>query len=257
MYPLKPSHLEEQVSDTLCRQLSTLVGAHPSIDFDDFGALSHVPSSGEFQLALPKTLSRSTPHTLFTELSFPPPEPIACVRGDASHLSREEVLTANSNSTPVMAHTVTEAVLPQALQLEEIIREQANHPTFRELTDLCSPDTLSDRNASGLLVRKAPLDGSEQIVIPAALQPRLLHLEHYPRTAGHPGNTRIFRSLRRRYFWKDMDTDVANTVKNCAIYGKDRIHERKRTSFLKLFPASEPLDFVSLDILGPPQNGTW
>jgi hypothetical protein len=47
-----------------------------------------------------------------------------------------------------------------------------------------------------------------------------------------------------------MDTDVAKTVKNCAICAENRIHERKRTSLLKLFPASEPLELVSLDILG-------
>jgi hypothetical protein len=86
----------------------------------------------------------------------------------------------NSNFTPVMAHAVTEAVIPQALQLEEIIRGQANEPTCRELTDLCGPDTLFDRNASGLLFSKAPLDGSEQIVIPAALQLRLLHWSIIP-----------------------------------------------------------------------------
>jgi hypothetical protein len=66
-----------------------------------------------------------------------------------------------------MAHAVTEEVLPQALQLEEIIREQANGPTFRELTDLCGPDALFYMNASGLLVRKVSLDGAEQIVIMA------------------------------------------------------------------------------------------
>jgi hypothetical protein len=48
-----------------------------------------------------------------------------------------------------------------------------------------------------------------------------------------------------------MANDVANTVKNCPVCAKNRIHERKRTSFLKLFPATEPLKFVSLDILGP------
>jgi hypothetical protein len=47
-----------------------------------------------------------------------------------------------------------------------------------------------------------------------------------------------------------MATDVAKTVKNCAICAENRIHERKRTSLLKLFPASEPLELVSLDILG-------
>jgi hypothetical protein len=70
-----------------------------------------------------------------------------------------------------MALEVNEVVLPQALQLEEIIREQANDPRCRELTDLCGPDNLLDMNASRLLVLKAPLEGGEQIVVPAALQP--------------------------------------------------------------------------------------
>jgi IS30 family transposase len=48
-----------------------------------------------------------------------------------------------------------------------------------------------------------------------------------------------------------MSADVAETVRQCAVCAKNRIHERKRTSFLKLFPASEPLEYVSLDILGP------
>jgi Integrase core domain/Integrase zinc binding domain/Chromo (CHRromatin Organisation MOdifier) domain len=61
----------------------------------------------------------------------------------------------------------------------------------------------------------------------------------------------MFRSLRRRYFWRTMAADVAETVKQCAVCAKNRIKERKRTSFLKLFPAAEPLEYVSLDILGP------
>jgi Integrase zinc binding domain len=61
----------------------------------------------------------------------------------------------------------------------------------------------------------------------------------------------MFRSLRRRYFWRKMSADVAETVRQCAVCAKNSIHERKRTSFPKLFPASEPLEYVSLDILGP------
>jgi hypothetical protein len=48
-----------------------------------------------------------------------------------------------------------------------------------------------------------------------------------------------------------MAADVAETVKQCALCAKNRIRERKRTSFLKLFLAVEPLKYVSLDILGP------
>jgi Integrase zinc binding domain len=59
------------------------------------------------------------------------------------------------------------------------------------------------------------------------------------------------RSLRRRYFWGNMSADVAERFRQCAVCAKNHIHERNRTSFLKLFPASEPLEYTSLDILGP------
>jgi Integrase zinc binding domain len=148
-----------------------------------------------------------------------------------------------------MAYAADE-VFSQTLQLEELIADQAQDAERREFADLCGHGTAVDHSDAGLLVRKAPLDGSEQIVVPAALRPRLLHLEHYPRVAGHPGVSRKFRSLLRRYFWRKMSADVAETVRQCAVCAKNRIHERKRTSFLKLFPASEPLEYVSLDILG-------
>jgi Integrase zinc binding domain len=149
-----------------------------------------------------------------------------------------------------MVHA-SEEVLPQTLQLDELISEQAQDAECREFADLCGHNTVFYHNDAGLLVRKAPLDGSEQIVVPAAVRPRLFHLEHYPRVAGYPGVVRKFRSLRRRYFWHNMSADVAETVRQCAVCAKNRIHERKRTSFLKLFPESEPLEYTSLDILGP------
>jgi hypothetical protein len=106
-------------------------------------------------------------------------------------------------------------------------------------------------NDSGILVRRAPPYRAEQIVVPLTLRRRLLHLEHYTKTAGHPEVARMFRSLRRRYFWRTMAAEVAETVKQCAVCPNNRIRERKRTSFLKLFPAAEPLAYVSIDILGP------
>jgi hypothetical protein len=137
-----------------------------------------------------------------------------------------------TNSSPLRAHAVTEAILPQPLQLEEMIREKAKDTTCPELTDLRGPDTVFDVNEAGLLVRKAPLNGSEQIVIPNAPQPQILHLEHCNRK-GHPGIKKMVQSLRRRYFWTSMVADVAKTVENCTACAKSRIHERKRTSFLK------------------------
>jgi transposase InsO family protein len=48
-----------------------------------------------------------------------------------------------------------------------------------------------------------------------------------------------------------MAADVANTVRNCHACARNRIKERNKTSYLKLFPASSPLEYVSIDLLGP------
>jgi Integrase zinc binding domain len=97
----------------------------------------------------------------------------------------------------------------------------------------------------------APLDQSRQIVVPLALQPRLLHLEDFPLSAGHPGVSRMIRSLRRRFFWSKMALDVTKTVSNSNTCAKKRLKKRSRSSYLKLFPATRPLSYVVIHILGP------
>jgi transposase InsO family protein len=51
-----------------------------------------------------------------------------------------------------------------------------------------------------------------------------------------------------------MAVDVADTVRQCDVCSRNRTKERTRTSYLKLFPASSPLTYVSIDILGPLPN---
>jgi RNase H-like domain found in reverse transcriptase/Reverse transcriptase (RNA-dependent DNA polymerase)/Integrase zinc binding domain/Integrase core domain/Chromo (CHRromatin Organisation MOdifier) domain/Retroviral aspartyl protease len=238
-----------QEEDTASRHLTRHVGADPTVDHDNFGLVGRLLPSGEFQLSLPPPLLALTPISI-VETALDPDAPSCDVLEDASHLSKGEATDIQDTFSRFDASTVEE-VLPQTLQLEEIIREQASDPDCKTFALSTGRDSLFDYNESGLLVRKAPLDGVEQIVIPVSLQPRLLHVEHFPRTAGHPGVSRMFRSLRRRYFWRNMSTDISETVRRCVTCAKNRISERKRTSFLKLFPASEPLEYVSLDILGP------
>jgi transposase InsO family protein len=61
----------------------------------------------------------------------------------------------------------------------------------------------------------------------------------------------MYASMRRKIFWKEMYKDVEETVRHCPVCAKNRVTERKRTIFLKLFPADGPLEFVAMDILGP------
>ena len=48
-----------------------------------------------------------------------------------------------------------------------------------------------------------------------------------------------------------MAADTAATVRNCAPCARNRVKLRKHTNHLKLFPAEEPLQAISMDIIGP------
>jgi Integrase zinc binding domain len=60
----------------------------------------------------------------------------------------------------------------------------------------------------------------------------------------------MYAAMRRRFYWS-MYKEVEETVRHCTVCAKNRVTERKRTSFLNLFPESGPLEFVAMDILGP------
>ena len=237
--------------------LSALASAS-AVDFDDHGNVGRVLPSGEFQLVLPSSIPMHSPVSVVQDIPFP----TSLARRDARYLRRGEVQglkdynpsgpkLASPASSPVETAVFSVDPLPAALRLEEIIREQAADEKCQQYATTAGKDYLFDFEESGLLVRRAPLDGTVQIVVPKSLQARVLHLEHFPRTAGHPGVSRMFRSLRRRFFWPRMAVDVADTIRQCDVCSRNRIKERTRTSYLKLFPASSPLTYVSIDILGP------
>ena len=41
----------------------------------------------------------------------------------------------------------------------------------------------------------------EQIVIPQALKERVLHIHHYSRLTGHPGDRKLYQSTRKDMYW--------------------------------------------------------
>jgi transposase InsO family protein len=220
-----------------------------TIDVDEFGIVGNVLSSGEFLPLLPKSLTKSAPFEEVVAYQD------SCLRREDAPVLRRGIYKVTPRAegeifNASLAQRDT-APLPRALQLEELLVEQATDPECQAAMAITGQATVFDVNPSGLIIRIAPIDGVQQILVPASLRPRLLHLEHFPRTAGHPGVTRMYRSLRRRYFWQKMSHDVTDTVRSCTTCAKNRIKERKRTSFLKLFPASEPLEYLSMDILGP------
>ena len=101
----------------------------------------------------------------------------------------------------------------------------------------------------GLLLRHVETD--EQLVLPKALRPRVLHIAHYAKTSGHPGGQKLYEALRKDYYWSSLAVDAYSTVRNCVTCAKNRIKLRRHATQSKLFPALAPLEYVAIDILGP------
>ena len=71
--------------------------------------------------------------------------------------------------------------------------------------------------AAGLLVRRWP-DGSERIVVPGSVLPRLLQVHHDPVSESHPGADAMYMRLRRR-FWSphNLMTAIRKYVRSCRL----------------------------------------
>jgi transposase InsO family protein len=100
-------------------------------------------------------------------------------------------------------------------------------------------------------VRIVPSDAARQIVVPLSLSSRVLCPVHYSTAIAHPGSHRMFRTMRRSFYWPHMAEDVYETVRKCDACARNRIAERRHTNFLQIFPAKGPLESVAIEILGP------
>ena len=106
-------------------------------------------------------------------------------------------------------------------------------------------------NQHGVLIRRSNLDGSLQVVVPATLRKRLLDIAHDAPTAGHPGRAKLYQTMRRVFYWPSMTVDIHHKVESCAPCAKNRIKEQRNVYPMRLFPATKPLEYVAMDILGP------
>ena len=111
-----------------------------------------------------------------------------------------------------------------------------------------------------MLVQRAPLDRAAQVYVPKSLRMEILTVKHAPAHAGHPGANKMYVSMRRFIYWESMVADMYAYVANCGTCAKGRVGGRRRTNPLMLFPPTEPLSVVCLDLLGPlPKTamGNW
>jgi len=158
-------------------------------------------------------------------------------------------LTGTANGLETGRYTGGE--VPKAIEFDEIIEAQQADEWCVDMlkrVDSGAVKVFFQDEHHALYCRS---QHGDQLVIPAALRDRLLWWEHTATVAAHPGINRMYYTMRRKYYWPSMVTDIFNVITKCTTCAQNRLALRRHTSPLTLFPPTEPLTDLSVDIFGP------
>lgn len=78
----------------------------------------------------------------------------------------------------------------------------------------------------------------------------ILYLGHYSTLASHPGEPRVYDTLRYEYFGSNMSTDVYDSVPH--YHHCPQLETKfKQPRHVQLFPPTGPLKFIAINVLDP------
>lgn len=77
-----------------------------------------------------------------------------------------------------------------------------------------------------------------------------MHLSYHTEMAENPGGPTLYQFLRQRFFWLITSVDCYAISRNCISCDKNKVALRWNSKGMQLFPASVPLEFGAIDILG-------
>ena len=92
----------------------------------------------------------------------------------------------------------------------------------------------------------------KQLVVPLNLRDDVLRSYHYAITACHQGIERTYQTIRQKYFWHSMYSDIQIYVKSCLECQRSKMDKHARQSPLRPIPPEEaPFDRIHMNFLGP------
>lgn len=112
--------------------------------------------------------------------------------------------------------------------------------TFNSMLDYLIPDHIKITLVIGDLIHPK----KEEI-------PGILKEYHDNVLSGHPGITRTYQELRKKYFWKGIKQDVEKYVKKCQVCQSITDPKLNKSPMLITTTADDFNDVVALDIMGP------
>lgn len=90
-----------------------------------------------------------------------------------------------------------------------------------------------------------------QLVAPQHLKSIIFKELHSNHTAGHLGREKTLLSIRRRFYWPGMSSDIRRWCKQCSACAKSKPGPGLGKAPLTQFVVGAPLDVIALDIVGP------
>ncbi|KAG8173919.1 hypothetical protein JTE90_012423 [Oedothorax gibbosus] len=163
-------------------------------------------------------------------------------------LSRDVIDTVNTVSTDVPNIYVFVEEQRKDTHLRKIIDYLENNPSNSEtFSDNYFMDNKLLKRISNRPKRSARDDYVEQIVVPRSLVPYVLEgceTVHY-------AFFKMYRSMREKYYWKNMYKDIKNFAASCKKCIEKRGFKVTKSPIQNFETPSQPLQLLSLDILGP------
>ena len=108
----------------------------------------------------------------------------------------------------------------------------------------------------GVLLHEDPrLPGRLQLVVPKQVQEKLVQESHDGRFSGHFAEKRTWETLRRRFWWPTMRSDIRKCCNACMNCATRTGQGRKRKSAMIPIPiGSKPFEMVGVDVLQLPES---
>lgn len=80
----------------------------------------------------------------------------------------------------------------------------------------------------------------------------ILQEYHDSVTGGHHGITKLYKSIRKHFFWKNMKGDIDNFIKSCKSFQENKLNRNKtRQPMIITDTPQSALDKIQMDIVDP------
>lgn len=90
-----------------------------------------------------------------------------------------------------------------------------------------------------------------RLVLPSKLTYEIFEQLHKQRIAGHLGRDKTIASIKKRFYWPNLTSDVKRWCQNCNNCARRKPGPGRGKSPLQQDIAYQPFDRIALDILGP------